>query len=160
MAQSDRTSMRGAHTLFVSPTGVDNTYDKKRRVFAVPTPTPGGRLGDGLVSRHGGVGVTTSTEAKVVNKYAELHAEDGEDHLVSTEVVQSWTGLQSIILQYVNTGKYCFILQILMLALFTEVLLISILMFSIQKIILIYWYFQYFPVSLFYVPNHFLTAVA
>ena len=100
-------------------------------MFAVPTPTPGGRLGDGLVSRHGGVGVTTSTGAKVVNKCAEFHAEDGEDRPVSTEVVQSWTGLQSIILQYVNTGKYCFILQILILGLFTEVLLISILMLSI-----------------------------
>ena len=61
---------------------------------------------------------------------------------------------QWIILQYVNTGKYCFILQILILGLFTEVLLISILMLSIQNIVLIYWYFQYFTVSVFYVWNH------
>jgi hypothetical protein len=39
---------------------------------------------------------------------------------------------QSIILQYVNTGKYCFILQILILGLFTDVLVISILMFIVQ----------------------------
>ena len=39
---------------------------------------------------------------------------------------------QWILLQYVNTGKYCFILQILILGLFMEFLLISILMFSIQ----------------------------
>ena len=42
---------------------------------------------------------------------------------------------QSIILQYVNTGKYHFILQILILGLFKEVLLILILMFSIQNLI-------------------------
>ena len=62
---------------------------------------------------------------------------------------------QSILFQYVNTGKYHFILPMLILGLFTEVLLISILMFSIQNLILIYWYFQYFPVSLFYVANKF-----
>ena len=66
---------------------------------------------------------------------------------------------QWIIFQYVNTGKYCFILQILILALFTDVLLISILMLSIQNFILIYWYFQYFTVSVFYVLNYQLTAV-
>ena len=60
---------------------------------------------------------------------------------------------QWIILQYINTGKYCFILQILILRLFTEVLLISILMLSIQNLILKYWYFQYFTVSVFYVLN-------
>ena len=92
MAQSDRTSLSGAYTLFVPPTGVDNTYDKKRRVFAVPIPTPGGCTGDGLVSRYGEVGVTTSTEAKVINKYAEFHAEDGE-------VVQSGTGLYRGVLE-------------------------------------------------------------
>jgi hypothetical protein len=92
MAQSDRTSLSGAYTLFVPPTGVDNTYDKKRRVFAVPIPTPGGCTGDSLVSRYGEVGVTTSTEAKVINKYAEFHAEDGE-------VVQSGTGLYRGVLE-------------------------------------------------------------
>ena len=66
---------------------------------------------------------------------------------------------QWIILQYVNTGKYCFILQILILGLFTEVLLISILMLSIQNLILIYWYFQNFTVSVFYILYHLLTAV-
>ena len=72
---------------------------------------------------------------------------------------QSSSTYQCIILQYLNTGKYCFILQILILELFTEVLLISILMLSIQNLILIYWYFQYFTVSVFYVLNHLLTAV-
>ena len=99
MAQSDRTSLSGAYTLFVPPTGVDNTYDKKRRVFAVPIPTPRGCTGDGLVSRYGEVGVTTLTEAKVINKYAEFHAEDNEDRPVSTEVVQSGTGLYRGVLE-------------------------------------------------------------
>ena len=66
----------------------------------------------------------------------------------------SYPERQWIILQYVNTGKYCFILQILILALFTEVLLISILMLSIQNLILIYWYFQYFTLSVFKVLKH------
>ena len=61
---------------------------------------------------------------------------------------------QSIILQYLNTGKYRFILQILILGLFTEVLLISILMLSVLNVVLMYWYFQYFTVSVFYVLNH------
>ena len=81
------------------------------------------------------------------------------------ELVNSWKYVSvnntsvRVRLQYVNTGKYCFILQILTLGLFTEVLLISILMLSIQNLILIYWYFKYFTVSVSYVLNHWLTAV-
>jgi hypothetical protein len=106
MAQSDRTSLSGAYTLFVPPTGVDNTYDKKRRVFAVPIPTPGGCTGDSLVSRYGEVGVTTSTEAKVINKYAEFHAEDDEDRPVSTEVVQSGTGFYRGVLEKIFEDRW------------------------------------------------------
>ena len=63
-------------------------------------------------------------------------------------VRKSW--FQRIILQYVNIGKYCFILQKLILGLFAEVLLVLILMLSIQNLILVYWYFQYFTVLLSY----------
>ena len=58
------------------------------------------------------------------------------------------------ILRNQNTGKYCFILQILILELFTDIILILILMLSIKNLILIYWYFQYFTVSVFFVLNH------
>ena len=98
MVQSDRTSLSGAYTLFSPPTGVDNTYDK-RRVFAVPIPTLGGCTNDGLVSGHGEVGVTKLTKAKVINKYAEFHAEGDEDRSVTTEVVQSGTGLYREVLE-------------------------------------------------------------
>ena len=76
----------------------------------------------------------------------------------SCNLCQARTRYQWIILQYVNTGKYCFILEILILGLFTEVLQISILMLSIKNLILIYWYFQYFPVSVFYVLKHLVTT--
>ena len=98
--------MSGAYTLFIPPTGVDNTYDKKRRVFAVPIPTPGGCTGDGLVSRYGEVGVTTLTEAKVMTKYAEFHAEDDKDRPVSTEVVHSGAGLYRGVLKKIFEDRW------------------------------------------------------
>ena len=76
------------------------------------------------------------------------------NRITNTRVACQYSSQQWIILQYVNTGKYCFILQILILGLFTEVLLISILMLSILNAVLIYWYFQYFTVSVFFVLNH------
>ena len=50
--------------------------------------------------------------------------------------------------QYLGTVKYRFILQISILYFFTGNIRISISMPSIKKYILIYWYFQYFSVSL------------
>ena len=63
--------------------------------------------------------------------------------LFNNHIIYSWScptvcANQWIILQYVNTGKYCFILKILILGLFTEALLIWILMLSIQNLILMY----------------------
>jgi hypothetical protein len=80
-------------------------------------------------------------------------------HLITGTVALVNITKQTKIYHYINTGKYCIILQILILGLFTEVLLILILMLSIQNLILIYWYFQYFTVSVFYVLNHQLSAV-
>jgi hypothetical protein len=50
--------------------------------------------------------------------------------------------------QYLGTVKYRFILQISILYFFTGNIRISISMPSMKKYILIYWYFQYFSVSL------------
>jgi hypothetical protein len=98
MAQSCRTSLSGANTPVSPPTGVDNTYDK-RRVFAETNPTLGGNENDGLVTAEGEVGVTKLTEADVIHKYAEFHAECAEDRHVTTEVVQSGTGLNREVLE-------------------------------------------------------------
>jgi hypothetical protein len=99
MAQSCRTSLSGANTPVSPPTGVDNN----RRVFAETNPTLEGIEGNdennGLVTGEGEVGVTKSTEADVIHKYAEFHAEGDEDRHVTTEVVQSGTGLNRGVLE-------------------------------------------------------------
>ena len=56
--------------------------------------------------------------------------------------------IQCSVNQYLGTVKYQFILQILILYFFIGNIQISILMSSIKKYLLIYWYFQYFSVSL------------
>ena len=57
-----------------------------------------------------------------------------------------WWGVQWSVNQYLGIGKYLFILQVSIMYRFMENSLISISMLSVKKYILIYWYFQYFPV--------------
>ena len=61
--------------------------------------------------------------------------------------------------QYLGIGKYLFILQISIMYRFMENSLISILMLSIKKYILIYWYFQYFPVPFLKSLESFISRV-
>ena len=95
--------------------------------------------GDGCIPLHFVNCVTARAAKSTISSKCVFNTSYGPEHTISL----------------LNTGKYHFILQMLILGLFTEVILISILMFSIQNLILIvYWYFQYFPVSVFYALNH------
>ena len=69
------------------------------------------------------------------------YRESSEEQNSIEIIVDQWS-----VNQYLGFGKYLFILQISIMYRFMKNSLISILMLSIKKYILIYWYFQYFTV--------------